>query len=130
MADRHVEAYKKSVAKCVDKWSQAHAKLAKQVADIVKQVEALKKQVGAIGDQTGEAAKGLGLEILAVKVPKDADQDELDKVPAWLEQLIKSKAASNQQFIRINPSADFSSNPNGLVVTASWFFPADFERLA
>jgi seryl-tRNA synthetase len=127
MADRNVEAYKKSITKCVDEWSTKHAKLAKQVADVVKQLDALKKQAGEIETETGESLKKLGLSVVAIKVPKDADQKELDKVPAWLDKLIASKAAASQQHIRVNPSATYITN--GLIVTASWFFPDGFSKL-
>ena len=129
MADRKIEDYKKSITKCVDKWNSEHAKVAGQVAEIVKQIDALKKQVSAVCGKAAEAVNDLGVAIMNVKVPDDGDEKELAKVPAWLEQLIKSKCASNKQFISVDASAEFSGKPKALVVTASWYFHDAFSKL-
>ena len=121
MADRKVEDFKKSITKCVDKWNQEHAKFANQIAEIVKQVEALTTQIKAVNAKAGDAIKGLGLAILDLKVPEDADEKELAKVPAWLEQLIKSKTSSTKQFISVSTSPDFNGKPKTLMLTASWY---------
>ncbi len=115
MSDRNVEALKKSAQKCADKWAKAIEQLAKQADELAKQRAAIDE---GLDTAWGELMKGL----LAISIAPGADEKELQKVPAWFEGMLKSKAAPIKKHMNFDIGAEFQGSPKKLTVSTARYW--------
>jgi seryl-tRNA synthetase len=115
MSDAKVETVKKSVGKAIDAWG-------KQVETIAKQVEELNKQREALEKQLGKAAMDLNVAVLKIDVPEDANEKELAKVPAWVEESVEKKFAPLSKDVEFDAGAEFNEKLKKLIVSMSFSF--------
>ena len=124
MADIRVENYKKSVEKAVARWWDKVDKLIKELGPIAdeleeledlddpsdedkKRIEELKKKRAAIVKGMEKAATELRIDLMLLDVPPDADQKELVKLPAWMQEIVKKKGIPISKHVTLVPDASF-----------------------
>jgi len=108
MSDIAVENYKKSVAKIFDRYGQKIERIGKQLAPIEGELEKLqkvktpspdeKKKIAeltkkrdALHKEADTAGLELKIELMVIQLPPQADEKELIKLPAWMQEIIKKK---------------------------------------
>ena len=89
MADPYVEDYKKSLTAILDKQGKEFDKLKKK----------FEEGLSAFSGQWVALMDAIDALLKKVPVPPKANEAELAKVPAWLEDSLKSKAAACSYFL-------------------------------
>jgi len=113
MSDAKVESFKKSISKPADAWGKELEKLAKQVEELLKQRD-------AIGDTLNTAFAAMQTEILKVDIPKDADQKEIAKVPAWFKEILNKKLTVLGKYITSTADARLESHVMKVLISVGW----------
>ncbi len=139
MGDIAVENYQKSVAKILDIWGKEAERIGKELAavnaeldklealqnpaaDDKKRIEELKKKRKACQDRMDDASASLRVNLIAIQVAPNADEDELKKLPAWLKEIIKKKGIPLGKFV-ITPDVEFDFKAKKLKklgITIKW----------
>lgn len=139
MGDIAVENYQKSVAKILDIWGKEAERIGKELAavnaeldklealqnpgaDDKKRIEELKKKRKACQDRMDDASASLRVNLIAIQVAPNADEDELKKLPAWLKEIIKKKGIPLGKFV-ITPAVEFDFKAKKLKklgITIKW----------
>lgn len=139
MGDIAVENYRKSVTKILDIWGKEAERIGKELAavnaeldklqalqnpsaDDKKRIEELKKKRDACQKRMDDASASLRINLIAIEIPPNADEDELKKLPAWLKEIIKKKGIPLGKIV-ITPDVEFdfkAKKIKKLGITIKW----------
>lgn len=139
MGDIAVENYRKSVTKILDVWGKEAERIGKELAavnaeldklqalqnpsaDDKKRIEELKKKRDACQKRMDDASASLRINLIAIEIPPNADEDELKKLPAWLKEIIKKKGIPLGKIV-ITPDVEFdfkAKKIKKLGITIKW----------
>lgn len=95
MSDPKVESFKKSVSKPADTWGNELEKMAKQTDDLIKQFIA---QRGKIEDAITTAGFKLNDQLKKLRIPADADEKEIEKLPEWFSDVLVKRTKSLEKW--------------------------------
>jgi seryl-tRNA synthetase len=140
MGDIAVENYKKSVARILEIWGKEADRIGKELASVnaeidklealqnpgpddKKKLEELKKRRDLCHKKMESVAASLETNLNVIKLPPNADEDELKNLPAWIKEIIKKKGIPLGKGVVITPDVEFdfkATKLKKLGITIKW----------